>query len=468
VERAVVYWISMTATDFVRVRTPMRRDRRRMAGALGIPLAVMYLVGFGWAMANAGSDVWGAMIIGPIALLATWPFLRAVRVKDGSALATIAGIALVAKLLGAVVLHAVSENVYGGVADWTLYHEQGRLVAEQLRQRWWPIEVGPYGAIGTGFMFIVAGVVQLVASDSVIGGDLVFSWLGFLGYLCFLRAFRLMYPEDSGRRFALLLFFMPSMLFWPSVIGKDAWMSLSLGLATLGVARMLAHHPRGVWFAVLGIVGATVVRPHVALLFFVAFAPALLLRRSNKQHIFSVAKVIAGIVLVVAAALLIGRVERFFGLEQLDSETAQQVLERTNDQTETGGSSFTATPSLSVVNLPWNVVTVLFRPFPFEADNAQTVLAGLEGILLLFLCLVFHRNWLSVPRRMFREPFLLGCLLYVLIFAAAFGSIANFGILARERVQVLPFVFILLSAPLPRWVSWKLRGRRSTVGLPPG
>jgi hypothetical protein len=36
-------------------------------------------------------------------------------------------------------------------------------------------------------------------------------------------------------------------------------------------------------------------------------------------------------------------------------------------------------------------------------------------------------------------------LFYVLMFAFGFGTIANFGILARQRSQVVPFLFVLLS-----------------------
>ena len=34
---------------------------------------------------------------------------------------------------------------------------------------------------------------------------------------------------------------------------------------------------------------------------------------------------------------------------------------------------------------------------------------------------------------------------YLLIFFFAFGTISNFGILARQRTQALPFVFVLLA-----------------------
>jgi hypothetical protein len=41
---------------------------------------------------------------------------------------------------------------------------------------------------------------------------------------------------------------------------------------------------------------------------------------------------------------------------------------------------------------------------------------------------------------------------YSLLFVFAFSSIANFGILARERTQVLPFFLVLLAVPAVRRV----------------
>jgi hypothetical protein len=41
-------------------------------------------------------------------------------------------------------------------------------------------------------------------------------------------------------------------------------------------------------------------------------------------------------------------------------------------------------------------------------------------------------------------------LVYAAGFVVAFASIANFGILARERVQLLPFFLVLLAVPVAR------------------
>jgi hypothetical protein len=38
-------------------------------------------------------------------------------------------------------------------------------------------------------------------------------------------------------------------------------------------------------------------------------------------------------------------------------------------------------------------------------------------------------------------------IVYILMFIFALGSTGNFGILSRQRSQVMPFVFVLLSVP---------------------
>ena len=69
-----------------------------------------------------------------------------------------------------------------------------------------------------------------------LGGFLVFAWIGFLGLLLFWRAFRIGVPDGDGRRYMILVLFLPSLLYWPSAIGKEAWMMLGLGLCAYGIA----------------------------------------------------------------------------------------------------------------------------------------------------------------------------------------------------------------------------------------
>jgi hypothetical protein len=447
---------------------PERSHKVQAAQSAGPALVLLaiagiaYLAGFAWVMTSGSFEAWRGMVVGPALFLLSAPMLASVHRRDGPRLSIVFGSALVLKILAAVVVYLVAESIYDGVADYRLYHEQGELVADQLRQRWWPIDVGHLPLIGTAFVYVVTGAVQLLVGPSVVGVGMVFSWLGFLGYYWMFRAFRTALPDAPPMRFAVMLLLLPSMLFWPSTIGKDAWMSMSLGLAALGMARVLTRTPRGVVLLVLGLTAATAVRPHIALMFFVAFTPAFVLRRSRGNHVITPGKVFGLALLLVLGLLLVSQVEAFFGIESLNNSSAEQVLEKTRGVSSTGGSEFTARlPSLAT--LPLSVVDVLFRPFPLEAHNFQTILASIEGLVLLGLCIMSFRRVRSALRRMLAQPFLLGCVLYVLLFAAAFGAVGNFGILARQRVQVLPFVFVLLNAPVGAFVRRKMRTQRSAL-----
>jgi hypothetical protein len=421
-------------------------------------LAVGYLIALALVMDHGTFESWRGMIVAPVLVVATIPLLLAVRRKDGPRVALIFSAALILKLVATVVIYVVGESLYDGSADYRLYHQQGQLVADQLRIQWWPIDLGFFPVVGNGFVFVLTGFGQLLVGPSIVGVGMLFSWCGFVGYYLFFRAYRTVAPDAPPMRFAVLVCFLPSLLFWPSGIGKDAWMALTLGMATYGVARVLTHVRGGYLLTALGMGAGALVRPHVMLIFFAAFAPAFLLRRSRARQVLTPGKVLVLIALVIGGAILLGRVEEYLGVDTLDSQSVETVLDDVEAKSDFGGSTFEAQRP-SVLRLPQSIVTVMFRPFPFEATNAQSLIASLEGLLLLALCLMNWRRLTRALRNMLAEPFVLGCVVFVLLFAAMFATIPNFGLLVRQRAQVLPFLFVLLAWPAPRWVHKKRRPR---------
>jgi hypothetical protein len=101
------------------------------------------------------------------------------------------------------------------------------------------------------------------------------------------------------------------------------------------------------------------------------------------------------------------------------------------------------------VELPVALFSVVFRPLPFEATNPQAFLASMEGV---FLLVMIARNWRRlghfIPRR--RAPFITFVASYSLLFMVAFSNLSNFGILARQRTQLFPFLLVILAVPLSR------------------
>src|SRR5439155_21515371 len=127
--------------------------------------------------------------------------------------------------------------------------------------------------------------------------------------------------------------------------------------------------------------------------------------------------------------------------------SVSQALSNTTQQTSTGGSEFAPASVLSPRQAPLAIFTVLYRPTVFDAHNFQALLAGLEGTLLLFLTLKRWRWVWSSVKSFRRQPYVAFAAAYTGMFVIAFSSIANFGILARERVQLLPLMFVFLAIP---------------------
>ncbi len=93
-------------------------------------------------------------------------------------------------------------------------------------------------------------------------------------------------------------------------------------------------------------------------------------------------------------------------------------------------------------------MTVLFRPFPWEAGNAQALVASVEGTILAMLFVVSLPRLARLPRLLVTTPYLVFAVSYSLMFVFAFSSVGNFGIITRQRTQVFPLVLVLLAIPL--------------------
>lgn len=420
------------------------------ASAVFLVVAAMagYLLGLGWAMQNSSYDVWGAVALAPVLVALTVPLARRVARREAdSRMARIVAAALILKLAGSVARYAVAFSVYGGVADATRYDEAGRALAPIFRSGVFTVDTG-VRFVGTGFIEILTGLVYALVGPTKLGGFLVFSWLGFWGQYFFYRAFRLAFPGGDHRRYALLVFFLPSLVFWPSGIGKESWVVLSLGVTAYGAAKLFARR-RGAFLSLgLGLAGTALARPHVALAVFSAVVFGYVIGRTHATSPLAVFAKGAGLtILLLSSLVMITQVKGFFGVTSLDSQSIEEVLQKQQKNTGQGGSEFETERANSITDFPQALVSILFRPFLFEAHNPQAAIAAAEGSLLLVLFFRSRRRIVSGVRRLRSSPYLALAGAYTMLFVLLFSSFANFGIIVRQRVQLLPFVLVLLALP---------------------
>jgi hypothetical protein len=402
-----------------------------------------------YGVAYRSSYVLGALPVVPVLLLFT--ALLAKRLarldNDPSVFPLLMG-AFAVKMIGSLLRYWVAYTVYKGQIDASDYDKVGRFLATSFRHGDFAVDL-PGRFSGTNFMRVVTGALYTVSPGSRMSGFLIFAWAGFLGLVMYWRAFRMAVPIGDARRYALLLFLLPSLVYWPSAIGKEAWMTLALGFCALGIARIFTSHlVSGVLLLALGLVMSAYVRPHLGLAVFAGLLVAVLCRRRRSRN--PIIPIVAiGLLLYVGLAL-VSQNQQYFGVENLNQEEIRNTLDDTERRTGEAGSAFSPVRVNTPLDFPLAFVTIFYRPMPFEVHNLQGVLTGAEGMILAGLTVISLRRIASTTLYARRYPVIAYALGFIVLFVVAFSAFSNFGILARQRSQVLPVFLMLLALPVRR------------------
>ena len=229
-------------------------------------------------------------------------------------------------------------------------------------------------------------------------------------------------------------------------------MMLSLGLCAYGAARILERQGWG-WICLAAGVGlGYMVRPHVPVVVLAALAVAVVFRRrrSRPPVLGPAGRLLTVVVLMAAMAFVLGQaLDRLLPQSEAatTTEAVGELLDRAATGLDEGGSEIDRPSPNNLIEYPGAVFSVLFRPTVLEADTAGNVVAAAETTLVLALCVVSWKRLRNLPAMAFRRPYVLFCIVYTGIFAFAWSSFTNLGALARQRVQVWPFVLLLLAVP---------------------
>jgi hypothetical protein len=418
-----------------------------VAGAVACSVALLL------AMQRYTYDEWGAILLFPILTAVSLPLLAKVaRHETDPRVVQLLYLAFFLKLLATFARYFMVFDLYGGVGDAVRYDRVGG----QIGHGWLHIDttVELRHIPGTGFIDLLTGLVYALIGPTRLGGFLFFSWLAFWGLLLWYRAVRISVPDASPLAYGRLLFLLPSLFFWPSSIGKESFITFALGIGAYGVARALTGRAtRGILLLATSAWLIALVRPHMAVLLTIGAFGALVVRRSPERAktMGPVLKILGVAVMAGLVALFALRAQEFFKVDELSENSVNSVLATTVDRSSQGGSSYAAPGgTLSAAKLPFSLVTVLFRPFPYEAHNVQAFVASLETLFLLGLLFLRFRWLAHAVRRARAQPLIAFAGVYTVAFCLAFSSVGNFGILSRQRVQVLPAFLLLLAVPLPK------------------
>jgi len=433
---------------------PAGRQRTRRTGTpelVGFVLATSALGALlaGVLLGQRGLDLWGTVMIPAFLILVTAPIIVTRERRKADDLGRLLLLGLIARFISTY-LRYLMEVGYYKFGDALTYHRIGAATADQV----WSGDL-PWTKLiptGTNTVFIqnLTALIETITAQSVVGTFMVYSWLGFFGIWAFLNAARRAIPNLHVRRYAMLIIFLPSMLFWSSALGKDAWMVLWLGVFAAGAARILTRARGGApMVAVAGLL-AGVCRPNVALLVVGALLITVIvggIRDPKSSGGGGPSRVILALLLIVGVTIAFSSLTAIFPSAKplSDPSTVTDLVTRTQVSTSIGGSQIETTNPNAVWQYPLAMLSALYRPLLIEARNPPTLIAALEGTLLLVLTIVWRRNIAAGLRQLRKTPYLMFATLYGTMFYVVWGSISNLGILARQRVQGLPFILLLLA-----------------------
>lgn len=433
----------------VPVRRPELAGRPILDPGILLILAVFLFLGVLVATIDAEEVLAVARYLPLVFLVAALVYRRVMKPVEGDFPPALYWLAFVLKLASTVAFYWLVLEVYGR-GDANRYHKEAEVVSRYLSQfDFSTVAAYSYGRQGsTNIIYVLSGLYSILPA-SRLGGGFVFATLAFTGSALFYRAFRLALPEADHRFYGLVVFFLPSILFWTSAVGKDAWGFWASGVVAYGLARYVREaRPSGLVVAGLGLGLVYVARPHLAAFLILAAGIAFLLfyRAASGQKLLVW---LAGLVLIVGGGIFVLQsAGEFLGLGSvftLSTEEVEEFYDYRQDVSTTGGSEFTPPTAFDLVGLASSPIVVLFRPFPWEAHNLWSLVTSLESVAWLALFLwrrrVFWNRLVSIRR----DPWVAFALGYSLIVILALTTAGNFGIVARQRVAFLPFLWMLFA-----------------------
>jgi len=394
-------------------------------------------------------------------------------VLSGERLLTVIGVAgLLLRIPLALAHVAVAYWIYGGETDLSGFYTHGvRIGREFLEGRFeealFGFEYTFAGDLALAVVHRLSALLYFFVGPSAIGMSLASGLVGFLGSLLFLRAYQTEFPSSRETRFlAMCLFLFPGLAFWSSLLGKDSWIYFFLGWVTYSAAQLFkAVRFRHVCGVVISVTFIFLTRAAIGPILVAALGVGILLamrsriRDGSPEAILrpaayvSCAVIAAGMVMLAASAgPRIGVNEPTASpMDDLVALAVHKHVGLAGDLTA-GGSSLEARitePTLfgAIQFLPGGILTFLFRPVIFEAHNPLAFAAAFDGTLLAFLVLWRWRHLLMAARAAVNRPLIAFCWVAFLPLLAGLSFEANFGVIVRHRIMVLPFLFLFLAVP---------------------
>lgn len=357
-----------------------------------------------------------------------------------------------------------------GSSDMFLYFSYGEILAQMMERD--PIHVIPevtallvhtphrlpIAIIGagtsTGSMSALAAWVFYVFGPSKYAACILFAMFSLTGKIAIYRVFRANLDPSLRLGAAIATLFVPSFIFWSAGMLKEAVALTGLGWVLFGLDRWIREGRTISGWAVIaaGSVPILLIKPYILFPFVLAGGAWYYWARSLKMGRVRIRPAHFAVAAAIGCGgiVLLGHYFPEYGVDSFSTRTAE--LQRLGRVVH-GGSNFELSSEIPTTLFgqfayaPAALLSALFRPFLLEVHNLLMLANSVETTLitLLFLRLVFTRSLRDIRRQIAQQPFLVFCVVFVVMFGIAVGlASSNLGTLSRYRAPLLPFFVVLL------------------------
>jgi hypothetical protein len=315
---------------------------------------------------------------------------------------------------------------------------------------------GYFGAEGL-FVLRFCVFIQLFIINDFFCVALIFSFLAYLGTWLLYHILVKFFQTES--QLLLLLFILPSFVFWSSGILKDSLCIFFLGMLIRSVSllseyrsfqsRIVLVATSFLWLFCIWELKFYIVLSLLLALIVSIFVYFILSDYSVNRKLLGM--FILGMIGFYVWSHFLNGFAKLLDLQTLIA-LIQQNQRGFVSSTQEGGAVFSLgeiEPSikgvLSVV--PKAIFAVYFRPFVWETRNVLALLSALESLAILLLVLkavigISRKKLLNLVRY---NPMLIFTFAFCIIYAAAIGlNITNFGALVRFKIYTLPFLLAII------------------------
>lgn len=281
---------------------------------------------------------------------------------------------------------------------------------------------------GSGFVeFCLYPFVKFMGL-SFFSANMIFSFVSLIGFYKIFNVF-CNFSKNLWTNW-FYVFLLPSMHFWTGAIGKDALIFYAISSLFYNILKK-----KGIVYYLLPFLIIALVRFYIFTFIGLGVAIALIFLNKNikiSTKIFFTAAVAAISTILLPYFFKTIAVDGFSGIEK-----QKDFVSRAN---MSGGGSL----DLSDSNLIVKWFSYIFRPFIFEARNAQMVLSAVENLVWIVM---FYFIFLGIKRKSIpnaRKS--LYWISFVCIFTLTLPSayiLSNLGIAARQKIMIVPFLLFL-------------------------